>query len=97
MAPELRLNAAGELPADVVNKHVSGKILIMEGAEKYDIYTLMCDKKVFLTHKDMEELLAVEMKIQRVRRLRGLGQVHATHCFFASIIMQNMKTFLNFS
>lgn len=43
----------------------------MEGAEKYDIITLMCDKKVFLTHKDMEELLAVETKIQRVWRLRG--------------------------
>lgn len=68
MAPESRLNAAGELPAcaDVVNKRGSGRIVIMEGAEKYDIITLMCDKKVFLTHKDMEELLAVETKIQRV-------------------------------
>lgn len=38
----------------------------MEGAGKYDTNTLMCDKKGFLTQKDMEELLAAEKKIQRV-------------------------------
>lgn len=38
----------------------------MEGALEYDTHTLMCDKKAFLTHKDTEELLAAETKIQRV-------------------------------
>lgn len=45
MAPEPRVNAAGEVPAcaAVANKHGSGRILIMEGAEEYHTNTLMDD------------------------------------------------------
>lgn len=98
MAPESRLNAAAEVPAcaDVINRHVRAKILIMEGGEKYYINTLTCDKKVAVTHKDMKELLAVGTKILAAPHGgEGLGQSHMARRVFASIV-QNMQTCLTF-
>lgn len=103
MAPESRLNAAGELPAcaDVVNKRGSGRIPIMGGAEKYDIITLMCDKKVFPDtqrhgrasgsgDEDSKSLTAPWGG-------GGLGQVRVTRCVLASVVAQHTQTCLNFS
>lgn len=46
------------------NKSLSGRILIIEGGGKFDIYTLMCDKKVFWGTKKGESFR------KRRRRLR---------------------------
>lgn len=94
MAPESRLNAAAEVPAcaDVINRHVRAKILIMEGGEKY--YILTCDKKVVVTHKEL--LAAGEEDSGGSAWRRGIGSVtHGAPCLcFNRAKHANMSDFL---